>query len=130
MVLSIQWHVISKRNQSTSALVNKSSLLLLTVEDIKIQTDWRFPWISLADSDRHVLATTNTRLQSNNTSLAKKSCEFLSDVLFKDFPAEIFIQRPSIVMVGYWLTDKLTFENAIEKLELIKLSSLSKVSLV
>jgi rotatin len=71
----------------------------LTDDNTKTATDWRFPWISLADSDRHVLATTNTRLQSNNTSLSKKSCEFLNDVLFKDFPAEIFLQRPSIVRV-------------------------------
>ena len=80
-------------------------MISLTVDKNKTPMDWRFPWISLADSDRHVLATTNTRLQSNNTSLAKKSCEFLSDVLFKDFPAEIFLQRPSIVMVKYLLVD-------------------------
>jgi len=27
-------------------------------------------------------------------------CEFLTDVVFQDFPAEVFLQRPSIVKVG------------------------------
>ena len=26
-------------------------------------------------------------------------CEFLTDVVFQDFPAEVFLQRPSIVKV-------------------------------
>ncbi|WAR12019.1 RTTN-like protein, partial [Mya arenaria] len=44
-----------------------------------------FPWLSLTATDRHVLSSTNS------------TCEFLSDVVFQDFPAEIFLQRPNIV---------------------------------
>ncbi|WAR12035.1 RTTN-like protein, partial [Mya arenaria] len=44
-----------------------------------------FPWLSLTPTDRHVLSSTNSM------------CEFLSDVVFQDFPAEIFLQRPNIV---------------------------------
>ena len=28
------------------------------------------------------------------------ACEFLSDVVFQDFPAEVFLQRPNIVKVS------------------------------
>ncbi|WAR12025.1 RTTN-like protein, partial [Mya arenaria] len=44
-----------------------------------------FPWLSLTPTDRHVISSTNS------------TCEFLSDVVFQDFPAEIFLQRPNIV---------------------------------
>lgn len=71
-------------------------------EDVK-PNQWHFPWISIVDSDMHVLGTTNTRLESNNPELARKSCEFLNDVLFKDFPAEIFLQRPNIVKVNHFM---------------------------
>ncbi|XP_048576455.1 rotatin-like isoform X2 [Nematostella vectensis] len=55
-----------------------------------------FRWMSLSVSDRHVLTATDSRLQSRSPTLVAQSCEFLSDVLFKDFPAEIFLQRPSV----------------------------------
>lgn len=57
------------------------------------------PWLPLSASDRHILSVTASRLQSHNSSLVVKSCEFLRDVLFKDFPAEIFLHRPSVLQV-------------------------------
>ena len=65
---------------------NKSSLTFL-------------PWLPLSASDRHILSVTASRLQSRSSSLVSKSCEFLRDVLFKDFPAEIFLHRPSVLQV-------------------------------
>ncbi|KAJ7384922.1 hypothetical protein OS493_018609 [Desmophyllum pertusum] len=55
------------------------------------------PWLPLSASDRHILSVTASRLQSRSSSLVSKSCEFLRDVLFKDFPAEIFLHRPSVL---------------------------------
>lgn len=57
------------------------------------------PWLPLSASDRHILSVTASRLQSRSLSLVSKSCEFLRDVLFKDFPAEIFLHRPSVLQV-------------------------------
>ncbi|CAH1270656.1 RTTN [Branchiostoma lanceolatum] len=56
-----------------------------------------FPWLTLTPTDRHVLAATNRSLNSGNPQLVTSSCEFLSNVVFYDFPAETFLQRPAIV---------------------------------
>lgn len=56
-----------------------------------------FPWLALTQTDRHVILSTNTSLQSRESHLLASSCEFLSDVVFRDFPAEIFLQRPNII---------------------------------
>ncbi|XP_035679330.1 rotatin-like isoform X3 [Branchiostoma floridae] len=56
-----------------------------------------FPWLALTPTDRHVLAATNRSLNSGNPQLVTSSCEFLSNVVFYDFPAETFLQRPAIV---------------------------------
>ena len=58
-----------------------------------------FPWLPLSSSDRQILSATNSRLQSHSIILVARSSEFLCDVLFKDFPPEIFLQRPAIVQV-------------------------------
>ncbi|XP_056009232.1 rotatin-like isoform X2 [Ostrea edulis] len=56
-----------------------------------------FPWLALTPTDRHVIQSTNSSLQSRESHLLASSCEFLSDVVFQDFPSEIFLQRPNIV---------------------------------
>ncbi|XP_038067390.1 rotatin-like [Patiria miniata] len=55
-----------------------------------------FPWLPLTPTDRHVLISTNSSLCSPRPSLVLNSCEFVSGVVLQDFPAEIFLQRPSI----------------------------------
>ena len=42
----------------------------------------------------------HSSLRSNDSSLVMSACEFLSDVVFQDFPAEVFLQRPGIVKVS------------------------------
>jgi len=59
------------------------------------------PWLKLSLNDRHILATTDSRLQGSTADSLIKSCEFIQDVLFQDFPAELFLQRPSLVKVLY-----------------------------
>ncbi|KAK3799170.1 hypothetical protein RRG08_051444 [Elysia crispata] len=56
-----------------------------------------FPWLPLTQTDQQVIASTNGSLQSKDHSLLIGSCEFLADVVFQDFPAEIFLQRPEIL---------------------------------
>ncbi|XP_060587035.1 rotatin-like, partial [Ruditapes philippinarum] len=56
-----------------------------------------FPWLPLTPTDRHVIVSTNSSLQSREASMLVSTCEFLSDVVFQDFPAEIFLQRPNII---------------------------------
>ncbi|CAK8690926.1 unnamed protein product [Clavelina lepadiformis] len=58
---------------------------------------YEFPWHSLTGTDRHVLASTGASLCSPSAHLVRNACAFLLDVIFRDFPAEIFLQRPSIV---------------------------------
>ncbi|KAK3086250.1 hypothetical protein FSP39_015771, partial [Pinctada imbricata] len=65
-----------------------------TSSGLKVTT---FPWLALTPTDRHVLLSTNTSLQCRESHLLCSSCEFLCDVVFQDFPAEIFLQRPNIV---------------------------------
>ncbi|XP_053343881.1 rotatin [Clarias gariepinus] len=56
-----------------------------------------FPWLSLTATDRHILSSNESSLRSGNPDLVRTTCELLRDVIMQDFPAEIFLQRPSIV---------------------------------
>ncbi|XP_056289869.1 rotatin isoform X3 [Pseudoliparis swirei] len=56
-----------------------------------------FPWLTLTNTDRHILSSNESSLRSSNANLVRTSCELLCDVIMQDFPAEIFLQRPSIV---------------------------------
>ncbi|KAM6977649.1 rotatin [Aplochiton taeniatus] len=56
-----------------------------------------FPWLALTTTDQHILTSNESSLRSNNLNLVRTTCELLRDVIMQDFPAEIFLQRPSIV---------------------------------
>ncbi|XP_019132082.2 rotatin isoform X1 [Larimichthys crocea] len=56
-----------------------------------------FPWLTLTNTDRHILSSNESSLRSSNPNLVQTTCELLRDVIMQDFPAEIFLQRPSIV---------------------------------
>uniref|UniRef100_A0A8C1QB11 Rotatin n=1 Tax=Cyprinus carpio TaxID=7962 RepID=A0A8C1QB11_CYPCA len=56
-----------------------------------------FPWLSLNTTDRHILSSNESSLRSDNHNLVRTTCELLRDVIMQDFPAEIFLQRPSTV---------------------------------
>uniref|UniRef100_A0A8C2IE57 Rotatin n=1 Tax=Cyprinus carpio TaxID=7962 RepID=A0A8C2IE57_CYPCA len=56
-----------------------------------------FPWLSLNTTDRHILSSNESSLRSDNHNLVRTTCELLRDVIMQDFPAEIFLQRPSAV---------------------------------
>uniref|UniRef100_A0A673ANH3 Rotatin n=1 Tax=Sphaeramia orbicularis TaxID=375764 RepID=A0A673ANH3_9TELE len=59
-----------------------------------------FPWLTLTNTDRHILSSNESSLRSSNTNLVRTTCELLRDVIMQDFPAEIFLQRPNIVSGG------------------------------
>ncbi|XP_038666001.1 rotatin isoform X2 [Scyliorhinus canicula] len=67
-----------------------------------------FPWLTLTVTDRHVLLSNESSLESSNRTLVRNTCELLQDVILQDFPAEIFLQRPKIVQNLLLLT-KLAF---------------------
>ncbi|XP_075906423.1 rotatin isoform X2 [Nelusetta ayraudi] len=56
-----------------------------------------FPWLTLTNTDRHILSSNESSLRSGSPNLVRTTCELLCDVIMQDFPAEIFLQRPSIV---------------------------------
>lgn len=83
---------------STNYLICSYNLFTGSFNDSKSGLTF-VPWMPLSASDRHILSVTASRLQSRSPSLVSKSCEFLRDVLFKDFPAEIFLHRPTVLQV-------------------------------
>ncbi|XP_043923077.1 rotatin [Protopterus annectens] len=56
-----------------------------------------FPWLTLTSTDKHILSSNESLLQSQDQRLVRNTCELLQDVIMQDFPAEIFLQRPKIV---------------------------------
>uniref|UniRef100_A0A672L3Y9 Rotatin N-terminal domain-containing protein n=1 Tax=Sinocyclocheilus grahami TaxID=75366 RepID=A0A672L3Y9_SINGR len=56
-----------------------------------------FPWLSLNTTDPHIWSSNESSLRSGNHNLVRTTCELLRDVIMQDFPAEIFLQRPSTV---------------------------------
>ncbi|XP_059138641.1 rotatin-like [Physella acuta] len=56
-----------------------------------------FPWLPLTGIDQQVITSTNNSLQTKDSAMLIGACEFLADVVFQDFPAELFLQRPGIL---------------------------------
>ncbi|XP_074031734.1 rotatin homolog anastral spindle 3 isoform X2 [Leptinotarsa decemlineata] len=58
-----------------------------------------FEWQPLIETDRHVLHSVEKSLTNPpQPSSLLHSCEFFTNVLLHDFPAEIFLQRPTIIL--------------------------------
>jgi len=72
-----------------------------------------FPWVALTPTDQHVLSSTNDSVCSREVSMVVSACEFLTDVVFQDFPAEVFLQRPSIVKNLLLLVNESTASNVL-----------------
>lgn len=59
------------------------------------------PWQPLVTSDRGVLTAVEEAL--NNTidiNHILHTCQFITNVMMQDFPAEVFLQRPTIITVN------------------------------
>ncbi|XP_042859791.1 rotatin-like [Penaeus japonicus] len=60
-----------------------------------------FPWQALTSSDRRVLDSTTQSLLSHHEAVVVASLHFLDTVVLKDFPPEVFLQRPAVVQAVY-----------------------------
>lgn len=59
------------------------------------------PWQPLVTSDKGVLTAVEEALNNNvDTNLILHTCQFITNVMMQDFPAEVFLQRPAIITVG------------------------------
>ncbi|XP_061711594.1 uncharacterized protein LOC133520923 isoform X2 [Cydia pomonella] len=54
-----------------------------------------FPWVSLTSSDSKTVMLVEDALKLLKST--RRCCRFICDVFLRDFPAEIFLNRPSIV---------------------------------
>ncbi|XP_065827251.1 rotatin-like isoform X1 [Oscarella lobularis] len=59
--------------------------------------DSYFPLVQLSSNDEQILDSATAQLHGSELDLLVKSCHFARDVLFSDFPAEVFLQRPRLV---------------------------------
>ena len=58
------------------------------------------PWQPLVTSDRGVLAAVEEAVNNSlDTNLILQTCQFITNVMMQDFPAEVFLQRPAIISV-------------------------------
>lgn len=55
------------------------------------------PWVKLTLQDMQVIESTDRALHEQDKSAIRSSCQLFSDVMSKDYPAEVFLQRPGIV---------------------------------
>jgi len=59
------------------------------------------PWQPLVTSDRGVLTAVEEALNNTmDTNLILHTCQFIMNVMMQDFPAEVFLQRPTIIKVN------------------------------
>ncbi|KAJ8927426.1 hypothetical protein NQ314_020096, partial [Rhamnusium bicolor] len=69
-----------------------------------ILPNYLLKWQPLIEPDRHVLQSVENSLRDPpQPSVLLHSCEFFTNVLLHDFPAEIFLQRPTIILEFYSL---------------------------
>lgn len=63
-------------------------------------------WQPLVKSDCHVLKSVEESLHNPpQPSVLMHSCEFFCNVMLQDFPAEVFLQRPSILSVSTYILE-------------------------
>lgn len=59
------------------------------------------PWQPLVTSDRGVLTAVEETLNNAvDINHILHTCQFITNVMMQDFPAEVFLQRPAIITVN------------------------------
>lgn len=56
-----------------------------------------FPWVELSASDTKTMLLIEDALKLLKS--VRRCCRFIRDVFLRDFPAEIFLNRPAIIKV-------------------------------
>ncbi|XP_034951407.1 rotatin [Chelonus insularis] len=97
-------HLQIGENKTTSSLASDNlSTTPVVSKQVEEALRWLvFPWQPLVSSDYGVLSAVEETLNSSintNTNAIIRTCQFISNVMLQDFPAEVFLQRPSIVMI-------------------------------
>lgn len=60
------------------------------------------PWQVLASSDKAVLSRLENSLNdSADVAVKMQTCHFITNIMLQDFPAEVFLHRPTIVNVNF-----------------------------
>ncbi|XP_024221639.1 rotatin isoform X2 [Bombus impatiens] len=103
-------HNLSQNGLTTTSALNSTVPFDLTLEcgdgtPISKATEggikWLImPWQPLVTSDRGVLAAVEEALNNSlDANLILHTCQFITNVMMQDFPAEVFLQRPAIVFI-------------------------------
>lgn len=71
-------------------------MLCRSSKGIKI---YLMPWCQLCETD----ANTISMIEDAIISSVEKTTRFFIDILLKDFPPELFLNRPKIVQVCYFI---------------------------
>ncbi|RMZ94709.1 rotatin, partial [Brachionus plicatilis] len=80
-----------------------------------------FYWLPLTQMDIQFLKTAENSLKSNDPKKIKSYCTFLQTIVFNDFPAEIFLQRSTILKILIDLNVKFTNnQESDEEISLLK----------
>lgn len=58
------------------------------------------PWQPLVTSDKGVLTAVEEALNDTDINHILHTCQFITNVMMQDFPAEVFLQRPAIITVN------------------------------
>lgn len=82
---------------NTTAVIKYSSLCIRsqTTDGVKVLL---LPWVDLCVSDSKTMLLVEDALKLLKST--RRCCRFIRDVFLRDFPAEIFLNRPAIVKVS------------------------------
>ncbi|KAJ0059545.1 hypothetical protein NL108_001905, partial [Boleophthalmus pectinirostris] len=93
-------HTIVYSGKTQTTIATGLPLFLCVVwETVRCMKFSVFPWLTLTNTDRHILSSNESSLTSSNPNLVRTTCELLRDVIMQDFPSEVFLQRPGIVKI-------------------------------
>ncbi|XP_018573187.1 rotatin [Anoplophora glabripennis] len=94
----------SEKLSSNNFTDGRSFILSSIKKNTSFVSNFYLNWQPLIEPDRHVLQSVENSLKDPPQSSALlSSCEFFTNILLHDFPAEIFLQRPAIVLEFYSL---------------------------
>ncbi|XP_023948236.2 rotatin [Bicyclus anynana] len=94
-------------------------------EDIKIKSPHSgnginvllFPWVNLCSSDLKTLILIEDSLKVLKST--RRCCRFIRDVVLRDFPTEIFLNRPTIIKILLAIADGQCRGHPVEALNVI-----------
>lgn len=90
----------SKRNTPETSLPKKSSIPLSNEDGWLRNIQLMVPFLHLSGSDKRVIHSTVDSLGGTNDSLVLMTTSFVRDTLTMDYPSELFIQEPSLILVS------------------------------